>query len=103
MEFYVIRTMAKRPTMLGGLVLPRGLSRALTFAGWGLLVASVVSGVWLFSTYFHWAGVLDQKLAGSSLTRPAGLYARPRRLNSGQNIKHEQLIERLRRAGYGEG
>jgi penicillin-binding protein 1B len=89
--------------VFGALALSNGLRRALAFAGWGFLVASVVCGVWLFSTYSHWAGVLDQQLAGSSLRRPAGLYARPRQLSSGQKITRDQLIERLRRAGYGEG
>ena len=68
-----------------------------------MLIALGIAGTWLFWTYNSWASELDRQLASSSLSRPAGLYARPRRLKAGEPITREQIVERLRRSGYGEG
>jgi len=55
-----------------------------------------------FAAYTHYATILDKQLSNQSLRMPAGIYAAPRRISTGEQINREALIERLVRAGYQE-
>ncbi len=58
--------------------------------------------VLFFVTYTHYAAILDKQLANQSLRLPAGIYAAPRRISTGEQISREELVDRLTSAGYQE-
>ncbi len=45
---------------------------------------------------------IDRLLRGEVFTRSAGLYSAPKQLRAGENISADDLVERLKRAGYVE-
>ena len=45
---------------------------------------------------------IDRLLRGEVFTRSAGLYSAPKQLRAGENISTDDLIARLKRAGYVE-
>src|SRR5215204_1267002 len=72
--------------------------------------ATVIPAIVLFVltagvlTYYYTAFSerIDRLLRGEVFTRSAGLYSAPKQLRAGENISVEDLIERLKRAGYVE-
>src|SRR5215210_2949549 len=45
---------------------------------------------------------IDRLLRGEVFTRSAGLYSAPRQLRAGENVTADDLVARLKRAGYVE-
>jgi penicillin-binding protein 1B len=54
--------------------------------------------------YYYWvfSERVDRLLRGEVFTRSAGVYAAPRQLRTGDNLSVEDLVGRLKRAGYVE-
>ncbi len=52
--------------------------------------------------YYVFSARIDRLLRGEVFTRTAGIYAAPQQLRAGENIAIEDLVARLRRAGYVE-
>jgi penicillin-binding protein 1B len=52
--------------------------------------------------YHDFAGRIDQRLRGEVFTRSAGIYAAPKELRVGEGTSADELIARLKRAGYVE-
>lgn len=52
--------------------------------------------------YFVFSARIDRMLRGEVFTRSAGIYAAPKQLRAGDNLSMDDLIARLRRAGYVE-
>jgi len=54
--------------------------------------------------YYYWvfSARIDRLLRGEVFTRSAGVYAAPRQLRPGDNLSVEDLVGRLKRAGYVE-
>lgn len=68
-----------------------------------LLLLIGVGTIWVVTTYRYYAALLDKQLSNHSLNIPAGIYAAPRRVSTGERMTRDDLIERLLRAGYHEG
>jgi penicillin-binding protein 1B len=59
--------------------------------------------VGIFGYYYYiFSGRIDRLLRGEVFTRSAGIYAAPRQLRASENITVEDLVARLKRAGYVE-
>jgi len=56
----------------------------------------------LFRSYRFHANLIEARLASGYLTSRPGIYAAPRRISIGQKIERDDLIRRLRQAGYAE-
>jgi penicillin-binding protein 1B len=65
-----------------------------------LLLALMVGGDTLLSSYRYYSRVIDARLASGYLTSRPGLYAAPRSLQVGQKLSRADLIVALKRAGY---
>jgi len=65
-----------------------------------IIVASVLAGDALISSYKYYSQIIDARLATGYLTSRPGLYAAPRVLQAGQKLAPNKLINALRRAGY---
>ncbi|HEV7743940.1 MAG TPA: PBP1A family penicillin-binding protein [Pyrinomonadaceae bacterium] len=65
-----------------------------------LLLALIVGGDMLLSSYRYYSRVIDARLASGYLTSRPGLYAAPRSLQVGQKLSRAGLIVALKRAGY---
>jgi penicillin-binding protein 1B len=68
-----------------------------------LFVILNIAAVWLVTTYQYYAAIVDRHLTNHAFKIPAGIYAAPRHLNVGTSLTRDDVIERLRRAGYQEG
>jgi penicillin-binding protein 1B len=77
--------------------------RALGVAGAVGLAAFLLVSILLYSSYQRYASLLDERIARGALEYPAGIYAAPRRITTGEAIDRDELLERLLRAGYQEG
>lgn len=78
----------------------RALQRCTALA---LLFLFMGTALWLVSTYSYYAAVIDRRLASHALQIPAGIYAAPRRISTGERLTRAELLERLQRAGFHEG
>jgi penicillin-binding protein 1B len=67
-----------------------------------LAIVLIVGGDSLLSSYKYYSRIIDARLASGYLTSRPGLYAAPRRIQSGQKLPPADLIRALRRAGYVE-
>lgn len=65
-----------------------------------VLLALLVGGDTLLSSYRYYSRVIDARLASGYLTSRPGLYAAPRSLEVGQKLSRADLIVALKRAGY---
>jgi penicillin-binding protein 1B len=52
--------------------------------------------------YYVFSGRIDRLLRGEVFTRSAGIYAAPKQLREGEQVSAEDLVARLKRAGYVE-
>jgi penicillin-binding protein 1B len=67
------------------------------------LVFLTTLAVGLFGYYYYvFSARIDRLLRGEVFTRSAGVYAAPRQLRPNDNLSVEDLVGRLRRAGYVE-
>jgi len=66
-----------------------------------IFLTTVVIGV-LGYYYLSFSERIDRLLRGEVFTRSAGLYAAPKQLRAGENVSAEDLVTRLKRAGYVE-
>ncbi|HEX6624493.1 MAG TPA: PBP1A family penicillin-binding protein, partial [Pyrinomonadaceae bacterium] len=66
-----------------------------------VFLTAVVVGV-LGYYYYIFSARIDRLLRGEVFTRTAGIYAAPKQLRAGETIAVEDLVGRLRRAGYVE-
>ena len=66
-----------------------------------ILVAAAITYT-LFNSYRYYSQIIDARLAHGYLTSRPGLYAAPTTLRPGQGISADQLVVKLRRAGYVE-
>ncbi len=66
-----------------------------------VFLTAVVVGV-LGYYYYIFSARIDRLLRGEVFTRTAGIYAAPKQLRAGETIAVEDLVARLRRAGYVE-
>jgi penicillin-binding protein 1B len=66
-----------------------------------VFLTTVVLGV-LGYYYYVFSGRIDRLLRGEVFTRSAGLYAAPKQLRAGDQTSAEELVARLKRAGYVE-
>ena len=57
-------------------------------------------GVLVHNSYFSFAQLIDQQIAGGYLRSHAGLYAAPRTIEKGARLTQDQLAMSLQRAGY---
>ena len=66
-----------------------------------IFLTTVVVGV---LGYYYWvfSGRIDRLLRGEVFTRSAGIYAAPKELRVNDNLSLEDLVARLKRAGYVE-
>jgi penicillin-binding protein 1B len=53
--------------------------------------------------YNYYSKVIDRKLSGEIFKRTAQIYAAPFRIYPGQKLSQDEVIERLQRAGFGQG
>src|SRR5687767_2529313 len=53
-----------------------------------------------YSSYNHFAQLIDQQIAGGYLRSHNGLYAAPRVIEKGARLTKDQLVTSLQRAGY---
>lgn len=67
-----------------------------------ILTTAVVGaiGVFIHNSYWNFAQVIDQQIAGGYLRSHAGLYAAPRIIEKGARISRDHLATTLQRAGY---
>ncbi|HYE15833.1 MAG TPA: PBP1A family penicillin-binding protein [Pyrinomonadaceae bacterium] len=82
---------------------PRLLRRALGAVCALVVVITVLTAGSFAYLYWHYSGIVDERLASGYLSSRAGLYAAPRTLRAGHALTPERLAESLRRAGYVEG
>ncbi|HEY6120317.1 MAG TPA: transglycosylase domain-containing protein, partial [Pyrinomonadaceae bacterium] len=66
-----------------------------------ILVAAATTYT-LFNSYRYYSQIIDARLGHGYLTSRPGLYAAPTTLRPGQGISADQLVVKLRRAGYVE-
>ena len=66
-----------------------------------IFLMTVLIGV-LGYYYYVFSERIDRLLRGEVFTRSAGLYAAPKQLRAGENVSAEDLVTRLKRAGYVE-
>lgn len=66
------------------------------------VLITAIGGHTLFSSYRYYSQIIDARLARGYLTSRPGLYAAPTTLRPGQGLSPEELILKLRRAGYVE-
>src|SRR5687767_960801 len=66
------------------------------------VIVFVVSAAVLGYYYTVFSERIDRLLRGEVFTRSAGIYAAPRQLRAGEGMSVEDLIARLKRAGYVE-
>lgn len=65
-----------------------------------LVVGAVVSGYFIYTSYHHFAELVDRQIAGGYLRGHAGLYASPRVVEKGARLSKDRLVASLQRAGY---
>lgn len=74
---------------------PWMLLSALIFAG---IVAGCLTT--FLVVYFKFAAMIDQRLAEGAFSSAVGIYSAPRRVIAGESMTRDELLDRLRRAGY---
>ncbi len=52
--------------------------------------------------WYVFSGRIDSRLRGDVFTRSAGIYAAPKELRAGESVSADDLVDRLKRAGYVE-
>jgi penicillin-binding protein 1B len=83
---------------------PRKLARSFRFLIRALasvvLLAIILAAFSLVRSYKYYAGIVDARLAQGYLTSRPGLYAAPTTIRTGQALSADNLVMKLRRAGY---
>jgi penicillin-binding protein 1B len=67
-----------------------------------LIIAALIGGAILRRSYLYYSGLIDARLRQGYLTSRPGLYAAPETLRAGQGLSADDLVLKLRRAGYVE-
>jgi penicillin-binding protein 1B len=67
-----------------------------------LIIAALIGGAILRRSYLYYSGLIDARLRQGYLTSRPGLYAAPSTLRAGQGLSADELLLKLRRAGYVE-
>jgi penicillin-binding protein 1B len=93
----IIRMFTELPQQKGPL--SRWQSFGLMFA-LPIFAVFLIGLIELVTAYHRYAALIDTHLAEQYLQQPAGIYAAPRRVSTGQRLTREELSERLLRAGY---
>src|SRR5215212_3398798 len=78
----------------------RRLIRPLTVIPAALITVAVVAVLAYYYTVF--SERIDKLLRGEVFTRSAGIYAAPKQVKAGEGLSVEDLVNRLKRAGYVE-
>lgn len=65
-----------------------------------LVIATAVSGYFVYTSYQSFAELVDRQIAGGYLRGHAGLYASARVVEKGAQLSKERLVSSLQRAGY---
>src|SRR5437762_9833179 len=67
-----------------------------------LILITAIGVHTLFQSYRYYSQIIDARLARGYLTSRPGLYAAPTTLRTGQGLSPDELVTKLRRAGYVE-
>jgi len=79
-------------------VLTRKAGRALLTAG---LSSVIVSAAVIGYFFIKFNRLIDERLAGPALSQSGGVFTAPRRIETGQAVSQEAVVQYLRHAGYG--